>query len=94
MNLDDDMDDIIDLLDSFRPDYIVNFAAQSKVALRWKNSEQGFQTDAVAITELAHAVKDRNFLKRYVHVSLLEVYGTCVGNVKEDYPVNPTTPYQ
>src|SRR5207247_10423791 len=33
------------------------------------------------------------FLKKYVHVSTPEVYGTCVGNVTESAPFNPSTPY-
>src|SRR4029077_17048135 len=33
------------------------------------------------------------WLKRYVHISSPEVYGTCEGTVKEDAPLNPSTPY-
>jgi dTDP-glucose 4,6-dehydratase len=34
-----------------------------------------------------------DFLKRYVHISTPEVYGSCEGFVKEDFPFNPSTPY-
>ncbi len=85
--------EIIGLADAFKPDYIVNFAAQSEVGPSWANPVQWFQTNAVAITGLASALKDRKFLKRYVHISSPEVYGTCVGTVTESAPVNPTTPY-
>jgi len=93
MDLNKDMKRLIALIDKFMPDYIVNFAAQSEVAPSWAHPEQWFQTNAVAITELADALKDRKFLKKYVHISSPEVYGNCVGMVKEDYPLNPTTPY-
>ena len=93
MDLNKDMSRIIDLVDSFKAGYIVNFAAQSEVAPSWENPEQWFQTNAVSITELAHALKNRKFLKRYVHISSPEVYGTCTGIVKEDAPFNPSTPY-
>jgi len=93
LDMNKDMKKIIELVDSFKPDYIVNFAAQSEVAPSWKNPGQWFQTNAVAITELAHALKDRKFLKRYVHISSPEVYGTCEGIVKEDAKLNPSTPY-
>jgi len=33
------------------------------------------------------------FLKKYVHVSTPEVYGSCIGFVGEDFPFNPSTPY-
>ncbi|MFC1986961.1 GDP-mannose 4,6-dehydratase [Chloroflexota bacterium] len=93
MDLNRNMPDIIDFLDSFEPEYVVNFAAQSEVGPSWQNPEQWFQTNAVAITRLAHTLKDRKYLKRYVHISSPEVYGACVGTVKEDAPPNPSTPY-
>lgn len=93
MDLNKDMLLISKLIDSFKPDYVVNFAAQSEVAPSWENSEQWFQTNAVAITGLANVLNKCKTLKRYVHISSPEVYGTCVGIVKEDAPLNPSTPY-
>ncbi|MDO8568366.1 MAG: GDP-mannose 4,6-dehydratase [Dehalococcoidales bacterium] len=93
MDLNKHMPGILQLVDSFRPDYIVNFAAQSEVGPSWDNPCQWFQTNAVAITGLAHALKDRKFLKRYVHISSPEVYGACLGTVTEAAPLNPSTPY-
>lgn len=93
MDLNKDMPQIIGLLDSFEPEYVVNFAAQSEVGPSWENPGQWFQTNAVAITELAHNLKDRQYLKRYLHISSPEVYGTCSGTVREDAPLNPSTPY-
>ncbi len=84
---------IIELVDSFQPHYIVNFAAQSEVAPSWDNPTQWFQTNAVAVTGLAYALKDRKFLRRYVHISSPEVYGACEGSVLESAPLNPSTPY-
>ncbi len=93
LDLNKDMGKIIELVDSFKPNHLVNFAAQSEVAPSWENPGQWFQTNAVSITELAHALKERKFLKKYVHISSPEVYGTCVGVVKEDNRMNPSTPY-
>ena len=93
MDLNIHMAPIIELFDSFEPEYVVNFAAQSEVAPSWEHPEQWFQTNAGAVTELAHALKDRHYLKRYVHISSPEVYGTCTGTVREDAPLNPSTPY-
>lgn len=92
-DLNQDLNDIVTLVDNFRPDYIVNFAAQSEVGPSWQNPTQWFQTNAVALTGLIDALKDRTFLKKYVHISSPEVYGTCVGTVTEAAPVNPSTPY-
>lgn len=93
MDINNDMVKIANLIDSFKPDYVVNFAAQSEVAPSWENPGQWFQTNAVAITELANVLNDCKTLKCYVHISSPEVYGTCVGIVKEDARLNPSTPY-
>ena len=93
MDLNKHMPQIIELLDSFEPGYVVNFAAQSEVAPSWEHPEQWFQTNVVALAKLMNALKDRNYLKRYVHISSPEVYGTCEGRVTESAPMNPSTPY-
>lgn len=93
MDLNRDMPQMIELLDSFEPEYVVNFAAQSEVAPSWEHPEQWFQTNAVALAKLTNALKDRKYLKRYVHISSPEVYGTCEGRVTESEPMNPSTPY-
>lgn len=93
MDLNRDMDGIKALLSQVRPASIVNFAAQSEVAPSWKYPEQWFQTNAVALAELAIFLKDQDWLERYVHISSPEVYGTCEGVVKENAPLNPSTPY-
>ncbi len=93
MDMNKDMPKILDLMNDLRSEYVVNFAAQSEVGPSWKNPDQWFQTNAVGITKLANGLKDMKFLKRYVHISSPEVYGTCEGVVKEDSPLNPSTPY-
>jgi dTDP-glucose 4,6-dehydratase len=81
------------LLDELRPAFVVNFAAQSEVAPSWQHPGQWFQTNAVALTELVDRLARRSWLRRYVHISSPEVYGTCAGTVREDAPLNPSTPY-
>jgi len=93
MNLNDDMKDIQNLLAREKPQYIVNFAAQSEVGPSWEHPEQWFQTNAVAVAALGDFLRKQDWLTRYVHISSPEVYGTCQGVVKEDAPLNPSTPY-
>ena len=93
MDLNGNMPEIIALLDSFEPEYVVNFAAQSEVGPSWDHPEQWFQTNVVALAQLTNALKDRSYLERYVHISSPEVYGTCEGSVSEAAPLNPSTPY-
>jgi len=93
VDLNRNVDKLFTILDVFQPEFIVNFAAQSEVAPSWENPHHWFQTNAVSLTCLANRLKDLNYLKKYVHISSPEVYGTCVGNITEDAPLNPSTPY-
>jgi len=93
MDLNNDTQKIINLLDTFKPEYIINFAAQSEVAPSWEHPEQWFQTNIVALAKLVNVLKDRSYLKRYIHISSPEVYGTCNGKITESSPLNPSTPY-
>jgi dTDP-glucose 4,6-dehydratase len=92
-DLNADMSALLEHLDAVEPEFVVNFAAQSEVAPSWDHPEQWFQTNAVALARLANALKERRYLKRYVHISSPEVYGTCTGTVTEESPLNPSTPY-
>jgi dTDP-glucose 4,6-dehydratase len=50
-------------------------------------------TNAVSTVMFHDELRKCDFLKRYVHISTPEVYGSCSGFVKEDFPLNPSTPY-
>ena len=88
-----DAGDLLALLDREKPEAIVNFAAQSEVAPSWDHPEHWFQTNTVALARLVNHLRRQKYLKRYVHISSPEAYGTCVGRVTEDSPLNPSTPY-
>ncbi|MCW4048281.1 MAG: GDP-mannose 4,6-dehydratase [Candidatus Bathyarchaeota archaeon] len=93
LNLNKRMKEIDRVLDSFRPDWVVNFAAQSEVAPSWEWPGQWFQTNAVALSELVAALERGTYLKRYLHISTPEVYGSCAGQVREGHSLDPSTPY-
>lgn len=87
------MPELLALVDQERPQWIVNFAAQSEVAPSWEHPEHWFQTNTVAPSLLINHLRRRDYLERYLHVSSPEVYGTCEGTVTEDAPFHPSTPY-
>jgi len=93
LDLNTNNDAIVELLVATKPDYIVNFAALSEVAPSWQHPEQWYRTNVVALTKMINGIKALSGLKRYVHISSPEVYGTCEGVVGEDAPFNPSTPY-
>jgi dTDP-glucose 4,6-dehydratase len=93
LDLNRNMPELLALLDAEKPNFIVNFAAQSEVAPSWDHPEHWFQTNTVALAELVNHLRRQSYLEKYVHISSPEVYGTCVGNVTEASPMNPSTPY-
>jgi dTDP-glucose 4,6-dehydratase len=93
LDLNQNMAKILQVLDNFAPDYIVNFAAQSEVGPSWINPDHWFHTNTVSLAQLINHLKDQKYLRRYVHISSPEVYGTCQGIVTESAPLNPSTPY-
>ena len=85
---------IDNLLDEFQPEYVVNFASQGMVAQSWLNPTHWYQTNVVSQVALHDVLRKKNFLKKYVHVTTPEVYGsTDEGWIKESFNFNPTTPY-
>lgn len=92
-DLNGDLAEIMKIVEDFQPDYIVNFAAQSMVAESWQHPEHWFQTNVVATIRFHDHLRKCDFLKKYVHVSTPEVYGTCEGVVKENTNYCPSTPY-
>jgi len=93
LDMNRDAGDLLALLDREKPQAVVNFAAQSEVAPSWDHPEHWFQTNTVALARLVNHLRKQSYLERYVHISSPEAYGTCVGRVTEESPLNPSTPY-
>lgn len=93
LDLNKDMHQILNLLDKNQPEYVVNFASQSMVGESWTNPEHWYRTNVLSLVILTNNLKERKYLKKYVHVSTPEVYGNCTGIIKETAPMNPSTPY-
>jgi dTDP-glucose 4,6-dehydratase len=85
--------ELLDAIADFNAPYVVNFAAQSMVAESWEHPEHWYQTNVVANVRLHDGLRKMPGLRKYVHVSTPEVYGSCSGDVREDAPFNPSTPY-
>jgi len=77
----------------YKPQYVVNFASQGMVAESWIAPEDWFNTNTLTMIKLINFLKDQSFLKKYVHISTPEVYGSTKRNFKESDIYKPTTPY-
>lgn len=93
LDLNKDLPAITTLIREAKPEYVVNFAAQSMVGESWQNPADWFMTNAVSTVRFHDELRKCDFLRRYVHISTPEVYGSCTGFVTEDFPFNPSTPY-
>ena len=85
--------EIVDLIKKNNINHIVNFAAQSMVAQSWDSPEDWYQTNVIGQVSLLNHLKDFDFIKKYIHVTTPEVYGSTNGWIKENFTYNPTTPY-
>ena len=93
LDLNNDLQSIASLINGVKPAYVVNFAAQSMVGESWASPGDWFMTNTVSTIKFHDELRKCDFLKRYVHISTPEVYGSCSGFVKEDFQLNPSTPY-
>jgi len=93
LDLNYDFDKICSLCDEFKPDVIVNFAAQGEVRNSWNWPEQWYQTNCMSIVKFTEYLKKRNYLKKFIAVSTPEVYGATGLNIKESHNYFPSTPY-
>ena len=85
--------EIADLIQAEKIPYVVNFAAQGMVAQSWENPLDWYRTNVLGNVALHERLRRFDFLRRYVHVSTPEVYGSTAGVIAEDTPFNPSTPY-
>jgi dTDP-glucose 4,6-dehydratase len=76
-------------------DTVVHFAAESHVARSIHDNAVFFQTDVLGTQVVANQVlRHRRRIKRFVHISTSEVYGTALTRpMTEEHPLNPVTPY-
>jgi dTDP-glucose 4,6-dehydratase len=93
IDLNHDLDALMVLVEKERPAYVVNFAAQSMVGESWKHPDHWMMTNVVSTVRLHDRLRRADFIRKYVHVTTPEVYGSTEGFIREDAPFNPSTPY-
>lgn len=78
-----------------RADAVVHFAAETHVPRSIVDSLVFLETDVLGTQMvLAQALRHRDRVRRVVHISSSEVYGSAVTTpMAEDHPLDPCTPY-
>ncbi|MFQ5977060.1 MAG: dTDP-glucose 4,6-dehydratase [Candidatus Heimdallarchaeota archaeon] len=84
------------LFETYQPEIIVNFAAESHNSLAILNPRKFMMTNAVGLLTLLDVVRSHQ-IKRFHHISTCEVYGDLELDspyqFQETSPYNPKTPY-
>ena len=93
VNINNDLKKLKLIIKKFKPDYVVNYIAQGMVAESWLTPEDWYNTNIIAQVRLYKELSKFKFIKKFVHVTTPEVYGSAKGKVKENFNFNPSTPY-
>ena len=93
IDLNNQLAELVEILNDFKPEYIVNFAAQGMVAQSWETPQDWYQTNVVGQVKLHDQLRKLKFIKKYVHVTTPEAYGSTDGWIKESFNFAPSTPY-
>jgi len=93
IDLNKDINKLIKLILKFKPSIIVNYAAQGMVSQSWENPEHWYMTNVVSQSIFYKKVSKFKFIKKLIHVTTPEVYGSSLKTIKENYNFNPSTPY-
>ena len=84
---------LMELLDSKRPDIIINIAAQGEGAASWKYSWRFFETNAVALAKIVEPLIGVPWLRKWVQMGSSEVYGSVDAPATEESPLRASSPY-
>lgn len=86
--------ELVDMLVS-EADYVVHFAAETHVTRSIFDNRLFFETDVLGTQTITNAVlKSGGSVKRLIHISTSEVYGTAESPlIDEEHPLKPMSPY-
>ena len=82
------------MLDTERPEVIVNFAAQGEGQGSFgEKADLFYQTNSVALVRLVENLRNKPYLKRFIQIGTSELYGSVTKPSTETDPIVPTSPY-
>ncbi len=93
VDLNRDLNIITEIVSKNQVEFIFNFVAQSMVAQSWDAPEHWYQTNVVSLSRLGNLLIKEKSIKKFVHFTTPEVYGSTSGWLKESFNFAPSTPY-
>lgn len=77
-----------------KPDYFINFAAQSFVGASWDYPRQTFETNATAVLDILEAIRKHATKCRFYNAGTSEEFGNVLYSPQdESHPLRPRSPY-
>ncbi len=90
MTFENDM--LLEIIENFKPNYIVNFAALA-YATSWEKSYRYYDTNVTAVTKICEYLYNKNYLDQFLQIGSSEIYGATKKPALETDLPNPTSPY-
>ncbi len=92
-NFSNEMPKILKYINKIKPHYIVNYVSESMVAESWLYPEDWYKLNSYILPTFYHKISNFKFIKKVIHFSTPEVYGSTKKNAKETSLFSPSTPY-
>lgn len=89
-----DSHSIASTIQKLKPDYFINFAAQSFVASSWDFPKQTFETNATAVLDILEAIRLNAPYCRFYNAGTSEEFGDVAYSPQDEkHPLRPRSPY-
>ncbi len=93
IDINKDLNKLVELVKKNEPTHIINFSAQGMVAESWIKPEHWYKTNLLSQVLLHNELRKFSFIRKYIHFTTPEVYGSTRGWIKEHTNFSPSTPY-
>ena len=93
VNINSQSSKVNEIVNDFKPNYIINFAAQGDVRTSWEFPQHWYETNFLSLSKIANNLIGKKFLKKFLSISTPEVYGSTKKNFLESKYYDPSTPY-
>jgi GDPmannose 4,6-dehydratase len=84
---------IVDFITEAQPNYFINAAAMSHVAVSFKQPEYTFDIDATGVVRCLEAVRKYSPKTKFLQCSTSELFGSSPPPQNENTPMHPRSPY-
>ena len=88
--------EVENVINEFKPDYVLHLASNSSVAMSWKNPVESFKNNTNIFLNLIETIRISGIKCRILSVGSSEEYGNVNKNdlpLKEDHSLKPVSPY-